>query len=166
MTKGIQKQKRRRLTLREKAEVVHSLQRGDSAAAILKCFEISRRAVTKISSTRHSILEQISHEPDNLDAKTARRAKFTKIEKQLYNYIIVTRSVRKPVTTAVLRAEAFRLRDKLLPSIEDESQKARLSSFTASSGWFRRKFIIFFEELETPIPLLRTPRKEEEAVSF
>ena len=110
MTKGIQKQKRPRLTLREKAEVVHSLQCGDSAAAIMKFFEISGRAVTKISSTRHSILKQISHEPDNLDAKTARQAKFPKIEKQLYNFITFARSARMPVTRDSLQM-LYQIRD-------------------------------------------------------
>ena len=87
MPPSIQKGKRKRLSLKQKVEIINLLNDGDDASKIMRSYDISRHLVSKIKATRGAILHQVHQDPQSLQSKAVRKGLFSDIETSLYSFV-------------------------------------------------------------------------------
>lgn len=102
------KQKRTRLSLREKIEIANLTRTGTHATAVMAKFNISRRTVTSISSNLGALVKRANENHISFNTKTVRDAAFPKMELLLIDFIAFARSAKMPVTQAIIQTRAIR----------------------------------------------------------
>lgn len=133
------KRKRTRLTLSEQAEAARMLRSGTNAATVMCRFQVSRRTVTSIKTRCEEILKQADLSSATLNTKTLRSTTFPEIDEEVLNFVVLSRSMRFPITQAVIARRALIVREKLLNRVDiSDEQRKKLESFSASKGWIIR----------------------------
>ena len=91
MPPSIQKDKRKRLSRKQKVVIVNLLNDGDDASKIMRSYGISIRLVSKIKATRGAILHQVHQDPQSLQSSAGRKGLFSDIETSLYSFVTIAR---------------------------------------------------------------------------
>ena len=129
--------KRVSLTLGEQAEVARQLRLGTDAGHVMSTLKVSRRTVFNIKNNADKILKLPTASTTPLSSKSSRPPLFPMTERKLYDFVIVCRAHKMPVTCSVLQQRALLLRESALESSDiTASMREKLQKFTASKGWF------------------------------
>ena len=126
--------RRKRLSLKEKAEAARSLHNGASASSVMKHFGIGRSTVTKIRSKLPVLLATAHAHCASLDAKSFRNTHLPKFEAEVLTFIDIARSFQMPVTRAVIQQRSLIYRERLMEKNGGTEISQCLKEFTASNG--------------------------------
>ena len=153
MPPSIQKGKRKRLSLKQKVEIINLLNDGDDASKIVRSYGISRRLVSTIKATRGAILHQVHQDPQSLQSKAVRKGLLSDIETFLYSFVTIARSIKMPISIAVLRAKALMIRDKVIAAETTKGERTSSDVQIATFQPLPPRSLIFghLDELENSI---------------
>jgi hypothetical protein len=132
--------KRKRLTLRQKGEVLDLLDKKTHHAAIANKFECNVKTVQRINRDRESIKKQLVECGGGgklAEKKSNRKPKYPDIDRLTLESFDRARQLRLPMTRDTLRTFGLKAQAELLKSCSEE-EKLRLESFTASEHWVKR----------------------------
>lgn len=125
------------LTLQQKADILHKLNKNITGKRISVEYKISKSTVTYIKKHKKEILDNIRNADSKVHKKTLHKSEFPEMENQLYKWFVDQRSKNCTINGPILKAKAKEIFGRLYPNNE--------TGFSASDGWFsnfkRRKGI-------------------------
>lgn len=123
------------LSLKDKAEILERLERGEAATNLAREYGISKSTVSRFKKRKDTIHKAVtSIYPNNTDRRTMRGTFHPKMEQALYKWYVEQCNQNIDVSTAMLRSQA--------QFYYGEFQESNYS-FSASTGWiknFKKRF--------------------------
>lgn len=121
--------KRKHLNIKEKLEIIRSLESGSNVTYLSKKYGIAKSTVCAINNRKQKIKNQAGNML-RLGGKrsTLKEGEFPKTEKRLYKWIIKQRSRNIPINGFMIKAKAIEINSKI---------KEGAKGFNASDGWLR-----------------------------
>ena len=128
---GVQKRKRKVLSIDTKLAILESLSKGVSQAKLAEQYGVGKSTISDIKRSEQKVKEYAStldSQGESTSRKVMRLAKEDKLEEALYLWFIQKRSQGTAISGPLLAEKAYELHQKM----ELDSE------FTASKGWLWR----------------------------
>lgn len=123
--------KQKRLTLKEKLDVLKKSAEGVQGKRLALEYGISTAAISKILKNRQAILEATTNTLETIQKKTLHKPEYEELEKQFFEWFLNQRARNCAITGPIFKARAKIDFERIYP---DKGPNA----FNASEGWFNR----------------------------
>ena len=131
------KQKRTRLSVAQKLEIVEQLKNGTTKTSVMRSFNISRRTVSNIRTNIAGILHKAEEGSKSFTMKSIRPVLYPEVEQHLLEFMTFCRAAKMPVTQNTLQAKALIIRDDIIRGLDSPMALRHIENFNASRGWRR-----------------------------
>ncbi|CAM9496248.1 unnamed protein product [Choristocarpus tenellus] len=134
-TKPCGSDKRARLSLKEKGEVLALLDQKVHQPKVAEKFGVGLRTIVRIKAERKKIEEQLSI--GRGDEKAMRKSQYAKVDSVVLRYMQEAKKAALPVAGDKVKTVARRAKAVLLAKSRPKAQRDQVESFTASEKWLK-----------------------------